>query len=157
MSRLFRRFNGGPAELNTSLKSWYNVIVADGPKSQELSYTSNAWVDVRDAALAHVLALQKEAAGGERIVFSAGSFVWQEWLDIVNTIQPYPLPNHSPTKGIPGLEKSHRIQYDTAKEKIFGIKFKTMGETSRGTLEDFAQKGWWWCSMNTTSCLGASA
>ncbi|KAF9442584.1 D-lactaldehyde dehydrogenase [Macrolepiota fuliginosa MF-IS2] len=134
---------GGPAGLNTSLKSWYDAVVADGPKSQELSYTSNAWVDVRDAALAHVLALQKEAAGGERIVVSAGSFVWQEWLDVAKTIQPYPLPNHPPAKGVPGLEKSYSIQYNTAKEKrIFGIKFKTMEETTRDTLENFAERGW---------------
>jgi len=138
-----QEITGGPAGLNTSLKSWYDAIVADGPKTQELLSTSNVWVDVRDAALAHVLALQKEAAGGERIIISAGSFNWQEWLDVANTVHPYPLPNHPPPKGIPELEKVHNIQYDTAKERrIFGIKFRTMEETSRDTLENFAEKGW---------------
>ncbi|KXN81604.1 NADPH-dependent methylglyoxal reductase GRE2 [Leucoagaricus sp. SymC.cos] len=134
---------GGPAKLNTSLKSWYDVIVGDGPKTQELFYASNSWVDVRDTALGHLLAIQTEAAAGERIIISSGSYVWQDWLDAANKIQPYPLPNHPPVKGIPGLEKTFNIQYNTEKEgRIFGIKLKTMEETTRDTLEDFAARGW---------------
>ena len=34
--------------------------------------TSAAWVDVRDIAMAHVIALEQEEAGGERIIVSAG-------------------------------------------------------------------------------------
>ena len=30
------------------------------------------WIDVRDVSEAHVLALEKEAAGGERIIISGG-------------------------------------------------------------------------------------
>jgi len=32
-----------------------------------------AWVDVRDLALAHVIALEQEEAGNERIIVSAGT------------------------------------------------------------------------------------
>jgi hypothetical protein len=63
---------GGPDGLNTSLKSFYDVIVSDEPKTQELLSYSNSWVDVRDTALGHVLALQKEAAAGERIIICSG-------------------------------------------------------------------------------------
>lgn len=35
------------------------------------SYT---WVDVRDAALGHVLALEKPEAGGERIITAEGAY-----------------------------------------------------------------------------------
>lgn len=38
-----------------------------------------SWADVRDITLAHVLALQKEEAAGERIIVAAGPCVWQEW------------------------------------------------------------------------------
>jgi nucleoside-diphosphate-sugar epimerase len=51
---------------------WYNAIVSDAPKNQDFLYSSNAWVDVRDVALGHVLGLQKEAAAGERIVICSG-------------------------------------------------------------------------------------
>ena len=33
------------------------------------------WIDVRDVALAHVLAAQKEGAGGERVIVSTGALV----------------------------------------------------------------------------------
>lgn len=39
----------------------------------------SGWVDVRDTALAHVLAIQKEAAGGQRILVNSGKWVWQDW------------------------------------------------------------------------------
>lgn len=35
-------------------------------------------VDVRDVALGHVLALEKEEAGGERFITSAGPFVFEQ-------------------------------------------------------------------------------
>jgi len=87
-----------PADLGTSLKSWYDAVVSDAPKTKEFLSTSNSWVDVRDAALAHVLALQKQEAAGERIIVCSGkslignqvrvrfksddrtgAYNWQEW------------------------------------------------------------------------------
>jgi hypothetical protein len=38
-----------------------------------------AWIDVRDLGLAHQLALEKEEAGGERLIVSAGTFKWQDF------------------------------------------------------------------------------
>jgi len=65
-----------PASLNTSASSFYNYV-ADGAKANGagndfLANTGACWVDVRDLAEAHALALEKEAAGGERIIVSAG-------------------------------------------------------------------------------------
>ena len=37
------------------------------------------WIDVRDLAEAHVLAIKKQEAGGERIIVSAGPFKWQDF------------------------------------------------------------------------------
>jgi nucleoside-diphosphate-sugar epimerase len=61
-----------PSSLNASLKKWYEMVVADSPKTKEFSI-SNPWVDVRDTALGHVLALEKDAAGGQRIITSSGA------------------------------------------------------------------------------------
>ena len=54
------------------------MVVADSPKTKEdlAESDSNSWVDVRDTALGHVLALEKEAAGGERIITASGAFVF---------------------------------------------------------------------------------
>jgi nucleoside-diphosphate-sugar epimerase len=62
----------GPENLNTSLKPFYDLLVGDGPKTQEFLSTSNSWVDVRDVALAHILSIQNEAAAGERIIVCGG-------------------------------------------------------------------------------------
>ena len=36
-------------------------------------------MDVRDVAKAHILAIQTEKAGGERIIVSTGAWKWQDW------------------------------------------------------------------------------
>jgi nucleoside-diphosphate-sugar epimerase len=43
-----------------------------------LATGGGSWIDVRDLALAHRLALEKEAAGGERIIVRAGPIKWQD-------------------------------------------------------------------------------
>ena len=40
---------------------------------------SACWVDVRDVGLAHALALEKPAAGGERMIISSSAYNWQDW------------------------------------------------------------------------------
>ena len=53
----------------------YHLLMLFGRRSE--------WIDVRDVALAHVLALQKEGAGGERIIISSGKWVWQDWGKLI--------------------------------------------------------------------------
>lgn len=65
----------GPATLGTSLKAWYDAVVSDAPKTKEFLCGSNSWIDVRDAALAHVLALQKQEAAGERVIVCSGRYL----------------------------------------------------------------------------------
>ncbi|KAG6880899.1 hypothetical protein C0993_003801, partial [Termitomyces sp. T159_Od127] len=67
-----------PETLNTSLRLWYDVVVVGG-QPEEFLKTGLAFIDVRDVAEAHTLALEKEAAGGERIIISSGPFIWQQW------------------------------------------------------------------------------
>ncbi|KAF8148636.1 hypothetical protein B0H34DRAFT_736338 [Crassisporium funariophilum] len=132
--------------LNTSLQTWYDNVLADKPKTKDVLAFSNAWVDVRDTALAHVLALEKEAAGGERIITTSGPYIWQEWLEAAKSISPSPLPSHELARGYPEIlegEKVYVTSYDKSKEqRILGIKFKTQLETTKDTLEDFAKRGW---------------
>ncbi|KAH6903379.1 D-lactaldehyde dehydrogenase [Coprinopsis sp. MPI-PUGE-AT-0042] len=132
-----------PDALNTSLKSWWDNVVSDKPKTEQALAASRSWVDVRDLADGHVLALEKEAAGGERIIVVAGPFVWQEWLDIANAIQPPLLSNHKLPVGFPSIERAYKLTYDTTKEKrILGIKHRSKEEVTRDHLEDFAMRGW---------------
>lgn len=66
-----------PESLGTSARQFYDTVIVEGSKSKEaLSNEGSCWADVRDIAEGHVRVLEKEAAGGERIIISAGmSFV----------------------------------------------------------------------------------
>ena len=51
---------------------WYERVVSESPKTKEALSESSSWVDVRDTALGHVLALEKDAAGDQRIITASG-------------------------------------------------------------------------------------
>ena len=141
------------------------------PKPKEFLAGSYLWVDVRDAALAHVLALEKPEAGGERIIVSAASYVWQEWrtypsysrlhslfgllspivflhfkVDAISTLPPDLLPSHRDKwhRGFPEIcdNKVYIITVNGKQEKILGIKYRNTEETVRDTLVEFASRGW---------------
>jgi len=63
-----------PESLNMSLLVWYSNVVL-GTSLETSAARGFCWVDVRDLADAHVKALEKEAAGGERIIISQGKFI----------------------------------------------------------------------------------
>lgn len=62
-------------DLNTSTDEWYGVLYKNTKKDEQIVADVNSWVDVRDVAEAHVVALEKPEAGGERILFSAGKIL----------------------------------------------------------------------------------
>ncbi|KAF9529905.1 D-lactaldehyde dehydrogenase [Crepidotus variabilis] len=141
-----------PSALNTSLATWFDTVVrGEGKLSMKegLAVTSS-WVDVRDTALGHVLALQKEEAGGQRITTSASGFIWQEWLNTANALENNPLKATYPNlpHGFPEIidenpERIIHIDFDPSKEqRILGIKYRTLTETTKDTLEEFARRGW---------------
>ncbi|KAJ6581816.1 D-lactaldehyde dehydrogenase [Mycena capillaripes] len=130
------------AALNSSCKMWADAVLKGDLSGypDPLHYPGHGWVDVRDVSEAHVRALAVPAAGGERIIVCAGSFVWQDFLAVANALSPPPAQMLA--KGTPGA--AHRaITFDTAKEKkILGIEFKTMAESTRDTLAGFVARGW---------------
>ena len=60
-------------ELSSSCSAWYNHVIKSTSCGRDAPTSVSAWVDVRDLALAHVIALEQEEAGGERISVSAGA------------------------------------------------------------------------------------
>ncbi|KAJ3573248.1 hypothetical protein NP233_g2543 [Leucocoprinus birnbaumii] len=138
--------SGGPTNLNTSLKWLYNIVVNTASKSEAYLYFSSAWIDIRDVALAHTLVLQRENAGGERMILSTGPFICQDLVDVANKLAPYPLPNHPPSEGFPGLQKTYLVDFKVEKlERILAIprsEMKTLEESVRDTLKEFADRGW---------------
>ncbi|KAJ6535745.1 hypothetical protein B0H19DRAFT_963478 [Mycena capillaripes] len=126
-----------PDALNTSARQFFSMLTE--PSSPATLHSGSCWVDVRDLGRAHVLALLSASAGGERIIVSAGPYVWQDWLDVAP---------HSPKyqKGVPGSGKGavHQIVYDASKSvKVLGMPaYRSMAETVRDTVADWEARGW---------------
>jgi len=59
-----------PASLNVSAAFWYEHVVKQ--KRAERSGRTESWIDIRDLAEAHVRALVRPEAAGERFIVSAG-------------------------------------------------------------------------------------
>ncbi|KAJ3752509.1 D-lactaldehyde dehydrogenase [Lentinula raphanica] len=141
-----------PSALGLSAGQFYNIVVnhsSEGGKTpEELRSTGNCWVDVRDLAEAQVLALQKDSVANERVIISAGPVVWQEWLDVANSLAPTYLPSHpNLPKGVPITSSDpkivHQIQYDTSKaDRLLGIKYRTKEDLIKDTFVDYEARGW---------------
>ncbi|RPD61332.1 NAD(P)-binding protein [Lentinus tigrinus ALCF2SS1-6] len=129
-----------PEHLNESLTLWWNAVVAGKLTDEELVTIGFGWVDVRDLATAHVRATTTPEAGGERVIVSAGTYKDQDFVNIAHRLYPkLPAGNTSydPAKAV------HMISFDASKErKLLGIKYHTMEEMTRDTLEDFIKRGW---------------
>ncbi|KAJ3712142.1 D-lactaldehyde dehydrogenase [Lentinula raphanica] len=163
-----------PAALNTSIGDWYNSVVRPdmgGKSLDEIAMVGNAWIDIRDVALAHVLALQKVEAGGERLIILEGDFSYQNFskffrmftyyivvylvennppssvtVDVANALKPSPIPSHTDLpKGNPGQKGKPIFPCDASKaSKILGpeLVYRTKEETTRDMLADFERRGW---------------
>ncbi|KAF4623189.1 hypothetical protein D9613_001339 [Agrocybe pediades] len=131
--------------LNTSLKLWYDTLTGEPAKTRDQLKASFTWVDVRDTALAHILALEKAEAGGERIITAAGPCLWQEWLEAANSLPQSQRPANLPV-GYPDIlegERTYLANWDLSKEaRILGIKFHSKAETTKDTIENFKERGW---------------
>ncbi|KAJ7766216.1 D-lactaldehyde dehydrogenase [Mycena metata] len=119
--------------LNTSAHMMYNAFTKPGGAAG-----GGCWIDVRDLALAHVRALQKEEAGGERMIIAAGAFAWQDWLDAAPTSSKY-------QKGTPGAGKDmvHLLRYKNEKGiRILGMQYHSMEDTAAAVIADYEARGW---------------
>ncbi|KAI0690439.1 NAD(P)-binding protein [Cytidiella melzeri] len=127
--------------LNTSAADWYNTIIKGTKDHAALVAGGTEWIDVRDVAAAHVLALQKEEAGGERIIISSGKWLWQDWVSTAHAIDNSLSAGntaHDPSKAV------YMTQYDVSKAKrILGLKYIDMEQCTRDTLAQYKEKGWY--------------
>ncbi|KAH6907325.1 D-lactaldehyde dehydrogenase [Coprinopsis sp. MPI-PUGE-AT-0042] len=128
-----------PEALNASVKWFWDFVAPGAPQSPETLGAHGIWVDVRDLAEAHVLALEKEKAAGERILTCAGSYVWQDFVDAAYKLN---LPGRNISPGFPDLSRETDLRYSSKKsDEILGLKYRSKEETTRDSLEDFSQRG----------------
>ncbi|PPQ78263.1 hypothetical protein CVT25_011722 [Psilocybe cyanescens] len=127
------------SSLNYSLAVWYNTVIENKTSTKEFLSASQAWVDVRDLALAHILALENPEAGGERILVTG--------VDAANSLSPTLLPSHNPLPvGYPEMTKEQRtynLLFDTSKQKrLLDIRFRSLEETTKDIFECISERGW---------------
>ncbi|KAH6883767.1 D-lactaldehyde dehydrogenase [Coprinopsis sp. MPI-PUGE-AT-0042] len=109
------------------------------PKPREALGSPSAWVDVRDVAEAHVRSLEKEKAGGERILVVAEAVVWQDFVDVAVKLN---LPGREFPKGFPDLSRDLPFVVDTKKSKeILGLTYRSKEETVKDIFDDFTKRG----------------
>ncbi|KAJ3521179.1 hypothetical protein NM688_g9052 [Phlebia brevispora] len=130
--------------LNASMQDWWAAV--SGKKDNKfLATVGSSWIDVRDLAHAHVLAIQKEAAGGNRIIVSEGPYKWQDWelaiaVNAAHAAEPkLPAGNSSyePAKAV------HYIRYDVARaKKLLGLEYISIQQSAKDVVENFKEKKW---------------
>jgi len=129
-----------PETLNGSMKNWFQSVFRNSLDVKELGVQGGDWVDVRDLAEAHVLAIEKEKAGGERLIISEGPCMWQDWVNAVRKSgadAPLGDESYDPAKAI------HRFPSDNAKAiKILGIRYRSLEESAADVVKDFSARGW---------------
>ncbi|KAI0807632.1 NAD(P)-binding protein [Fomes fomentarius] len=129
-----------PENLNESVGGWYDTVVKGKKDNDTLANLGACYVDVRDFALAHALAVTKPEAAGNRILISARPFKWQDFVMVAHRLYPQlPAGNtaYDPAKA------THYIQYMPDKQqRLLGVPFRTLEETTKDTLEDFKARGW---------------
>ncbi|KAH9930009.1 NAD(P)-binding protein [Fomitopsis serialis] len=131
---------GAPEALNESMHDWFHTVFKGSKTKEQLASIGSCWIDVRDLAEAHVLAIKKQEAGGERIMVSEGPYKWQDFVDAAQKFYPNVSPRdeaYNPAKA------THQIQYDTSKAaKVLGIKYHSIEEGTKDMVEDFKARDW---------------
>jgi nucleoside-diphosphate-sugar epimerase len=96
------------------------------------------WVDVRDLALAHVLAAEKQAAGGKRFFITAGYFSNKEIAEIIKEEFPDLASKLPEGKALENGDypKEMPYKYDNSRTvNELGIKFRTLKESIVDTVK----------------------
>jgi len=115
-----------------------------GKAKEEIAPTGTfIWVDVRDLAACHVLAMEKEGAANKRFFITAGYFSNKEIAQIV--AKEYPeYKDRLPTEKTPGGDYPSEgiYEYDNKRvREVLGIEFRSLEESIRDTVKSLQAVG----------------
>lgn len=128
--------------INTSNARFVDLI--QGKMKDEIAPTGvHLWVDVRDVALAHVEAMERPEAGGQRFFVTAGKFSNRELVDAARKNFPElkdKLPGENaqggdyPEGGFPGYDHSRAT-------KVLGIDWIPLEKSTVDTIKSLQEVG----------------
>ncbi|KAF5389350.1 hypothetical protein D9757_004363 [Collybiopsis confluens] len=130
-----------PNDMNYSMGVFFKSLLSSTSEetTQEVVFTPlGGWIDVRDVAESHGLALSTAEARDERILFVAGSIFPQHIVVEGQKILPK-IPNKFGSE-VPDSPK----QFDVSKsQKIFpGFTYRSLQETTTDCIQDFSDRQW---------------
>ncbi|KAF2261737.1 3-beta hydroxysteroid dehydrogenase/isomerase family protein-like protein [Lojkania enalia] len=118
-------------DLNESTARIWNLFLKEwNPEGEMPGNGLPLYVDVRDLAKAHVLAMDAKDAGNQRFLVSPGSVTSQQIADIMR--EEVPGAAERVPKGTPGVDTLPvgAISIDTTKAKtILGLEYRSVKET----------------------------
>lgn len=122
--------------LNTSNQRIRDMIV--GANKDAIPPTGIfLWVDVRDLALAHCLAMEKKEAGGQRFFITAGHFNHKQMVEAIQKELPQ-YKDKFPSDLSPGEfpPKDKLVGFDNSKVKdVLGLKFRSLKDCVVDTIK----------------------
>jgi len=128
--------------LNTSNQRIRDIM--QGKAKDEIPPTGTyIWVDVRDLALCHVLAIEKEDAANKRFFITAGYFSNKEIAEIIGKNYPQ-YKEGLPTSSTPGgsYPEGGVYKYNNERvQKVLGIKFRSLEESIKDTVKSLQAVG----------------
>ncbi|KAF6810564.1 nad dependent epimerase [Colletotrichum sojae] len=132
------------SSINTSNERVVDLVSGKWKKGIAPTGAAYLWIDVRDLALAHVLAVEKEAAGGKRLFTTAGWFCNAEIAEVVRKNFP-DLKDRLPAEGtkggeLPPMDKVYGYD-DSETAKVLGIKWRSLEESIVKLVEDLKKFG----------------
>jgi len=121
-------------ELGESTKVFYEYV--SGKREIEAS-KFDVYVDVRDLALAHLLAFENPKASGQRYLALGGNFNWQEVVDLAHK----EFPNQTKARvGKPGTHPPTQFLADNTKTRTeLGLTYRPKEETFRDIIAQLIQ------------------
>ena len=128
--------------LNTSNQRVRDIV--QGKAKDEIPPTGTfIWVDVRDLAACHVLAMEKDGAANKRFFITAGYFSNKEIAQIVAKDYPQ-YKDVLPTEKTPGGDypEGGIYKYDNKRvQEVLGIKFRSLEESIKDTVKSLQAVG----------------
>lgn len=130
-----------PEKLNTSVANFWAYV--EGKKTDDdLKAPAGNWVDVRDVAQAHYLALTKPEASNQRFIVSAGPFSGQDVVDVIHSFPGDKIPNvpvGKPGSGPQILEKAP-IHDGKKAHEVLGINYTKLSTSIEDMYKNLTEK-----------------
>ncbi|KIW14268.1 hypothetical protein PV08_07050 [Exophiala spinifera] len=127
---------GSLDNLNTSNQIIRDLILGKHKRTKIPENATFTWVDVRDLALCHVLALEKPGAADQRFLVAAGYFCNRELVDIIRKKHDQ-LRDQLPTENSPGgrYPEAGLYKVDSSKvRKTLGVTWRNLADTVTDTV-----------------------